>query len=67
MRMSKKKKKRHSGATKFFDVFSSMISEVKHEATKGKGIKILTAKQMLQRLPIALTQVKKQVITLKIY
>ena len=44
-----------------------MISEVKHEATKGKGIKILTAIEMLQRLPIALTQVKKQVITLKIY
>ena len=61
------KTKKHIGATKCFDVFSSMISEVKHEATKGKGIKILTAIEMLQRLPIALTQVKKQVITLKIY
>ena len=26
--------------------------------TKGKGLKILTPKQMLQRLPIALAQVK---------
>ena len=35
-----------------------MISEAKHEATKGKGLKILTTKQMLQRLPVALEQVK---------
>ena len=28
------------------------------KATKGEGLKILTPKQMLQRLPIALTQVK---------
>ena len=37
-----------------------MISEAKTKtkATKGTGIKILTPKQMLQRLPIALAQVK---------
>ena len=35
-----------------------MMSEVKTKATKGKGRKILTPKQMLQRLPIALAQVK---------
>ena len=35
-----------------------MMSEAKCRATKGKGIKILTPKQMLQRLPIALAQVK---------
>ena len=38
-----------------------MISEVKNKAknkTSGKGLKILTPKQLLQRLPIALTQVK---------
>ena len=35
-----------------------MISEAKHKATKGTGIKILTPKQMLQKLPIALGQVK---------
>ena len=35
-----------------------MMSEVKYKATKGTGPKILTPKQMSQRLPIALAQVK---------
>ena len=43
---------------KIFDDYCSMVSEAKHEATKGIGLKILTPKQMLQRLPIALPQVK---------
>ena len=43
---------------KFYDDYSSMISEAKTKATKGAGLKILTPKQMLQRLPIALAQVK---------
>ena len=30
----------------------------KHNKTEGKGLKILTPKQMFQRLPIALAQVK---------
>ena len=30
----------------------------KQKRTEGKGLKILTPKQMLQRLPIALAQVK---------
>ena len=30
----------------------------KENETKGKGLKILTPKQMFQRLPIALAQVK---------
>ena len=30
----------------------------KKDKTKGKGLKILTHKQMLQRLPIDLTRVK---------
>ena len=34
----------------FFDDYSSMVSEVKTKATKGTGLKILTPKQMLQRL-----------------
>ena len=34
-----------------------MVSEAKIKATKGTGLKILTLKQMLQRLPIALAQV----------
>ena len=49
-----------SKAIKFYDDYSSMMSEAKAKAkaTKGTGLKILTPKQMLQRLPIALTQVK---------
>ena len=39
-----------------------MLSDANYNArkneTKGKGLKILTPKQMLQRLPIALAQVK---------
>ena len=35
-----------------------MMSEAETKATKGKGRTILTPKQMLQRLPIALAQVK---------
>ena len=34
------------------------MSEAKTKATKGTGLKILTPKQTLQRLPIALAQVK---------
>ena len=32
--------------------------DVKQNETKGKGLKILTPKQMLQTLPITLAQVK---------
>ena len=35
-----------------------MVFEEKTKATKGTGIKILSPKQMLQRLPIDLAQVK---------
>ena len=45
-------------AIKFYDDYSLIKSEAKIKATKEKGLKILTPKQMLQRLPIALTQVK---------
>ena len=45
-------------AIKFYDDYSSMVSEAKTKATKGIGLKILTPKQMLQRLPIALAQVE---------
>ena len=45
--------------TKFYDDYSLMASEAKNKAkNEGKGLKILTPKQMLQRLPIALAQVK---------
>ena len=54
--------KARNEATKFYDDYSSMMSVTKYKAkqneTKGTGLKILTPKQMLQRLPIALAQVK---------
>ena len=50
--------KARNEAIKFYDDYSSMMSEAKYRATKGTGLKILTPKQMLQRLPIALAQVK---------
>ena len=37
---------------------SEALYKSKQSEAKGKGLKILTPKQMLQRLPIALTQVK---------
>ena len=48
---------------KFYDDYSSMVSDAKNQAIKetiqrGSGLKILTPKQLLQRLPIALAQVK---------
>ena len=45
-------------ATKFVEDYGSMILEAKRKVTEGKGLKILTSKQMLQRLPIALAEVK---------
>ena len=49
-------------AIKFYDDYSLMMSEAKTKAkqneTKGTGLKTLTPKQMLQRLPTALEQVK---------
>ena len=54
----------------FFKDYVEMLFDVNNNAkqnkTEGKGLKILTTKQMLQRLPIALAQVK-QVIIQKIY
>ena len=35
-----------------------MVSEAKHETTKETWLNVLNPKQMLQTLPIALTQVK---------
>ena len=43
-----------SEAIKFDDDYSLMMSEAKTKVTKGTGLKTLTPKQMLQRLPIAL-------------
>ena len=35
-----------------------MVSDAKHKSVHGEGIKILTRNQILQRLSIALAQVK---------
>ena len=48
-------------AIKFFDNYILVVSEAKNKAKNkrsGKGLKILTSKQLLQRLPIALAQVR---------
>ena len=46
----------------FFGDYIEMLSDANYDArkneTKGTGFKILTPKQMLQRLPIAFAQVK---------
>ena len=45
----------------FIEVYVSMILEAKNKAVEeqdGTGLKILTRKQMLQRLPIPIAQVK---------
>ena len=53
--------KARKDANKVFHDFSLMIFEAKNKAknnTSGKGLKILTPKEMLQQLSIALAQVK---------
>ena len=55
--------KERNEAIQFYDDYSLMMSEAKtkskqNNATKETGLKIFTLKQMLQRLPIALAQVK---------
>ena len=42
----------------YSNIRSEAIYKSKQNETNGKGLKILTPKQMLQRLPIALAQVK---------
>ena len=41
-----------------FDDYTTIISKAKYEVRHRKRPKILTLRQMLQRLPIALAQVK---------
>ena len=54
--------KARNEAIKFYDDYLLIMTEAKTKAkqneTKGTLLKILTPKQMLQRLPIALAQVK---------
>ena len=42
----------------FFNDYSSIVYEAKQKLIHGEDLKILTPKQMLQRLPIAFAQVK---------
>ena len=42
----------------YVEILSDANYDAKNNETKEKGLKILTPKQMLQRLPIALAQVK---------
>ena len=42
----------------YSEITSESIYRSKHDETKQTGLKILTPKQILQRLPIALAQVK---------
>ena len=41
-----------------FNNYTKIVSEAKYKTKYGEGLKVLTPKQMLHRLPIALTQVK---------
>ena len=41
-----------------FNDYAKNMSKSIHELKHGKGLKVLTPKQILQRLPIALAQVK---------
>ena len=53
--------KARNEAIKFYDDYSPMVSKAKNKAknkTSGKGLKILTLKQVLQRLLIVLAQAK---------
>ena len=54
--------KARNEAIKFYDHYSLMMSEAKSKAkqneTKGTRLNVLTPKQIIQRLPIALAQVK---------
>ena len=42
----------------YIEMLSDANYDSKHSETKGAGLQILTPKQMIQRLPIALAQVK---------
>ena len=58
--------KARNEAIKFYDDYSLMMSVAKTKVTEETGRKILTPKQMLQRLPIALAQGKAGIVQ-KVY
>ena len=45
--------------TELFNGYFSIVSEWIHNKTKSRGLKMLTSKQKLERLPIALAQTSK--------
>ena len=51
---------------KFFDDYSSLVFEAKFKVMHGKKLKMLTPKQMVQRLPIALAQVETSTTSQKL-
>ena len=53
--------KSREAVIKLFNDYSLIISEAKYKSIHGEGLKILTPKQILQRLPIALAQVKTRI------
>ena len=59
--------KERNNVIEFCDAYSSVVSEAKLKATKETGLKILTPKQMLQILPIALAEVKAGNNSHKVY
>ena len=50
--------KRREEVIKFYSEYFKIVNKAAYDAKHGKGLKILTLKQMLQRLPIAVAQVK---------
>ena len=52
--------KARNEAIKFYDDYSLIMSEANIIATKETALKMLTSKQRLQRLPIALAQLKSR-------
>ena len=50
--------KSQEAVIKLFNNYSSIVSEAKYKSIPEEGLKILTPKQMLQWLPIALAHVK---------
>ena len=42
----------------FYNDYFKMVHKATYDIKNGKGLKILTSKEVLQRLPIALAQVK---------
>ena len=45
---------------RFYDLYSAIVSKAKYEAIHGEGLKILSRRQILQRLTITLAQVKPE-------